>query len=202
VKLGAKYRTQLHSNSCRLLAMKRASLSLAIGLGVLAFGAQAFALGTATSPVNAQIIERVGIDVVSAMVLPNVGVTAVGAGGLSSSGGLSSGGVSSGGGASGAPATPGGNATLTIHGQVGGAVSMSVPESFTVVRTGGTESLTVNTSTNSQFGLGGDGVMLGGSATNGNTMSVNVGGELALASANSLVPGPYEGLLVVVVQYN
>jgi hypothetical protein len=34
------------------------------------------------------------------------------------------------------------------------------------------------------------------------TMSVNVGGQMSLASTDALVPGPYEGLLVVVVQYN
>jgi hypothetical protein len=33
-------------------------------------------------------------------------------------------------------------------------------------------------------------------------MSVNVGGALTLASAEPLVPGPYQGMLVVVVQYN
>jgi hypothetical protein len=37
---------------------------------------------------------------------------------------------------------------------------------------------------------------------NGDTMSVNVGGNVNLASADGLVPGPYQGLLVVVVQYN
>jgi hypothetical protein len=33
-------------------------------------------------------------------------------------------------------------------------------------------------------------------------MSVNVGGALNFASAERLQPGAYEGLLVVVVQYN
>ena len=62
--------------------------------------------------------------------------------------------------------------------------------------------MTVKTSTNTEFGVGSDGVMLGGTAMNGNTMSVNVGGALTVASNERLVPGPYEGLLVVVVQYN
>jgi hypothetical protein len=52
-----------------------------------------------------------------------------------------------------------------------------------------------------EYDVGGNGVILGGGATS-DTMSVNVGGALTLASAEPLVPGPYEGMLVVVVQYN
>jgi hypothetical protein len=180
--------------------VKRAILPAALAVSVLGYCAQAVASATGVAPTEARIIERVGIDVVSPLVLPSVTATAVGSTGLSSPTAPSA--AASSGSGSASSATPGGNATLTIHGQVGGAVSMSVPESFTVVRAGGTESLTVKTSTNSEFGLGGDGVMLGGSTMNGNTMSVNVGGALALASTDRLVPGPYEGLLVVVVQYN
>lgn len=79
---------------------------------------------------------------------------------------------------------------------------MAVPESFTVVRAGGTEALTVKTNINTEFGLSSDGVVLAGSIMGGNTMSVNVGGAISLASAERLEPGAYEGLLVVVVQYN
>src|SRR6185437_42064 len=100
----------------------------------------------------------------------------------------------------GAPAVS--NATLTIYGQSGDAVSMAVPETFKVIRTGGTETLTVKTNTNSsEYSVAQNGVILGGGLT-GDTMSVNVGGSLSLASAGQLVPGPYEGMLVVVVQYN
>jgi hypothetical protein len=94
------------------------------------------------------------------------------------------------------------NATLTIYGQSGQAVSMGVPATFQVTRTGGTEALTVTTNTNSQYGIAGNGVVLGGSVMNADTMSVNVGGSIDVASADNLAPGPYEGLLVVVVQYN
>ena len=79
---------------------------------------------------------------------------------------------------------------------------MGVPATFQVTRTGGTEALTVTTNTNSQYGVAGNGVILGGSAMNADTMSVNVGGSINVASAGQLAPGPYEGLLVVVVQYN
>jgi hypothetical protein len=79
---------------------------------------------------------------------------------------------------------------------------MAVPESFTVIRNGGTEALRVTTNTKSEYGIADDGVVLGGAVMGSNSMSVNVGGSVALASAGQLEPGAYEGLLVVVVQYN
>jgi hypothetical protein len=79
---------------------------------------------------------------------------------------------------------------------------MAVPESFQVVRSGGTETLTVNTNTNAAYGLAGDGVVLGGAGMGASSMSVNVGGSINLASSQGAAPGSYEGLLVVVVQYN
>jgi hypothetical protein len=79
---------------------------------------------------------------------------------------------------------------------------MAVPKSFAVVRHGGTEELIVTTSTRGRYGLAGPGVVLGGDLLDGSATSVDIGGSLALASADRLVPGPYEGLLVVVVQYN
>lgn len=95
-----------------------------------------------------------------------------------------------------------GNAQLTIRGQPGDVVSTTVPESFTVVRSGGQETLTVKTNTNVEYGIGRGDVVLGGAILNGNTMSVDIGGALSLASGGALIPGPYEGMLVVVVQYN
>ncbi|WP_309093282.1 DUF4402 domain-containing protein [Phenylobacterium sp.] len=82
-------------------------------------------------------------------------------------------------------------------GQPGDVVSTTVPESFTVVRSGGQETLIVKTNTNAEYQVG-----MGGVVLNGDAMSVDIGGSLALASAQNLVPGPYEGMLVVVVQYN
>jgi hypothetical protein len=172
--------------------MKRAVLTAAIALALCGHGAQAATPVRGTAPAEARIVDPVGINVVSPLFLPNVtpnGIAAVAS--VASASGMTVG----------AAALNMGNATLTILRQTGGAVSMSVPESFTVVRTGGTESLTVNTSTNSQFGVGSDGVLLGGVGLAGNTMSVNVQGQLATGNER-LVPGPYEGLLVVVVQYN
>lgn len=179
--------------------MKRVLLLAVAAVGAFAGCAQALAAATAGANVSLTVDERAGINVVSPLVLPTVSTTAVvpvtriGVGGTAVTGG----GATS---TSGSGATPLGNATLTIYGQSGDAVSMAVPETFKVIRTGGTETLTVSTNTNSEYGLAGNGVVLGGQ--NSDTMSVNVGGSLSMAANDQAVPGPYEGLLVVVVQYN
>lgn len=177
--------------------MKRASLFLLTSLGAIACCAQALALGvsSASTGVNARLVAPpAGIQVVSPLVLPSVTATAVSPN-AAFAGRVPSAGTNG--------TTAGvGNATLTIRGQAGDAVSMAVPESFTVVRNGGTEALTVRTNTSAELGIQGDGVVLGGAVMGSNTMSVNVGGALSLASADRLEPGAYEGLLVVVVQYN
>jgi hypothetical protein len=182
--------------------MVRATLSLLTGVAALACCAQAFALSSATANVQAEIVRPAGINVMTRLVLPTVTTTAVtGGGGLTSGGAVGSTSDGSTPGGANGPSRAG-NATLTIYGQAGDAVSMAVPESFTVLRTGGTESLTVKTNTNMEYGLSGDGVVLGGTVMGGNTMSVNVGGSIPLASTSQASPGAYEGLLVVVVQYN
>ena len=190
--------------------MKRAPLLIVVGAAALACCAQAFALSTTSATVGASIVQPAGINIVSPLVMPTVTTSAVSA--TSGFSGAASTGVNtgatgatnSGGTTPGDPNSPSppGNATLTIHGQAGDAVSMAVPESFTVVRTGGTDALTVKTNTNMEYGLDGDGVVLGGTVMGGNTMSVNVGGSISLGSNGSVSPGAYEGLLVVVVQYN
>lgn len=185
--------------------MVRAALSLLTGVAALACCAQAYALGTATATTSLSVIEPAGINVVSAMVMPTVSVTSVGNSGFSAVGSTSAVGTgATGGGASTSgndgSSSPAGNATLTIRGQAGDAVSMAVPQSFTVVRTGGTDALTVKTNTNVEYGVPGD--VMAGSVMSGNTMSVNVGGSISLSSNAQVTPGAYEGLLVVVVQYN
>lgn len=186
---------------------------------VWAAGARADAFRTtATAPINASITERAGIEIISPLVLPTVTVSAGGAGfaGIAPSSGTGAlvGAASNvtpdavaqgaGGGATSRAATGMGNAALTIHGQAGDTVSTAVPESFQVIRAGGTEAITVNTNSGSEYGIAGSGVTMGGSIMQGNAMSVNIGGAVSFASAISgnIVPGPYEGLLVVVVQYN
>jgi hypothetical protein len=202
--------------------MKRVILLSVAAAGAFAGCAQALAAVTAQANVSLDVQQAAGVNIVTPLVLPTVSTTAVVpsssftpttapvvASSSASGGGLAptssgfaptSGGLTTTTGAT-ASATPLGNATLTIYGQSGSAVSMAVPETFKVIRTGGTESLTVKTNTNSPYSLAGNGVVLGG-APGSESMSVNVGGALTMASADQLVPGPYEGLLVVVVQYN
>lgn len=179
--------------------MKRAPLFLIASLSALGCCAQAFALtgssSSASLSVGGQVIRPAGITVVSPLVLPTVTATAISPNATFAGSNPSLG-------TTGSVGSIGGNATLTIRGQAGDAVSMAVPESFQVMRTGGTETLTVNTNTNAAYGLSGDGVVLGGAGMGGNSMSVNVGGSINLASSQDATPGSYEGLLVVVVQYN
>lgn len=183
--------------------MKR-PLLLAIA-GVAAFSGCAKALAaissTAIGTANVSIERRVGINVVSPLVLPTVSATAVVPVTRLTGTGVSGATAVSAASGSNNPGGPLGNATLTIYGQSGDAVSMAVPETFKVIRTGGTETLTVKTNTNSEYDVGQNGVVLGG-AMNADTMSVKVGGALNVAAADHVVPGPYEGMLVVVVQYN
>jgi hypothetical protein len=174
------------------MAMKRAALFLLTGVSALACCAQAFALSRDSADVKVGFVQPAGIAVVSPLVLPTVTATAISP--TASFAGSAP--------AAGTTGSIGSNATLTIHGQAGDAVSMAVPESFQVVRSGGTETLTVNTNTNAAYGLSGDGVVLGGAGMGGSSMSVNVGGSINLASSAGATPGAYEGLLVVVVQYN
>lgn len=189
--------------------MKRVLLLAVAAVGAFAGCAHALAAATASADATITVDQRAAVAVVTPLVLPSVSTSAVVPASQLSGGAVTAGstaltgtGVTA---TSSNPSTnapaPLSNATLTIYGQSGDAVSMAVPESFKVIRTGGTETLTVKTNTNSEFSLGGNGVVLGG-GLNADTMSVNVGGVLALASADRLVPGPYEGLLVVVVQYN
>lgn len=191
--------------------MKRVILLAVAAAGAFAGCAQALAAATAQANVSLDVQQATaGISIVTPLVLPTVSTTAVVPSSsftatpvsapVVASSSVSAGGVTATNSAT-AGAPPLGNATLTIYGQSGSAVSMAVPETFKVIRTGGTESLTVKTNTNSPYSLAGSGVVLGG-APGSESMSVNVGGALALASADQLIPGPYEGLLVVVVQYN
>lgn len=169
--------------------MRRALILGVAALASAACGVQAAVSATASSPVRISFVRPGGINIGNTMTLPSVSVAPVirtGALGARASTSVRS---------------PG-NAQLTIRGQPGDVVSTTVPESFTVVRSGGEESLTVKTNTSAEYQIGSGDVVLGGAILNGNTMSVDIGGSLNLASAQNLVPGPYEGVLVVVVQYN
>ena len=181
--------------------MKRAAATTIAAAVVFGCVAKAMASTSATIGASVSVVQAAGVQFLAPLVLPTISTTAVIPVSGLSGGGLTAVGNSLSPNAKSPGAAPLGNATLTIYGQGGGTVSMAVPESFQVVRTGGTETLTVKTTTNSAYSLGGNGVVLGG-AENADTMSVNVGGALALASNDSVAPGPYAGMLVVVVQYN
>lgn len=150
----------------------------AVAAAAVAYGPAAFAQASASASVGITIEEPVGFNVVNDVFLPSVPALV---------------GVQ--------PQRVASNAALTIFGRTGDAVSMAVPASFRVIRSGGTEALTVITNTNVEVGLDSS-VLLGGDVLAGNTLSVNVGGVLAVASSDRLLPGPYEGMMVVVVQYN
>jgi 2-keto-4-pentenoate hydratase/2-oxohepta-3-ene-1,7-dioic acid hydratase in catechol pathway len=76
---------------------------------------------------------------------------------------------------------------------------MAVPESFQVVRTGGSQALTVTTLTQGGYNLGGGMLLTSGTPQ---MLSVNVRGALDALNTRFLEPGDYEGVLAVVVQYN
>lgn len=185
--------------------MKRALILSIAALGAFGVCAEALASVSATGSATLSLQAPVGVNVVAPLVLPTISTTPITTSSVVTAPAVS-GPIGGGSGtttatSNGGATTPASNATLTIYGQGGDAVSMAVPETFKVVRSGGTETLTVKTNTNSEYTVAPNGVVLG-SGLSGDTMSVNVGGSLTLASAGPLVPGPYEGMLVVVVQYN
>jgi len=156
--------------------------------------AQAAVAATSKAPVRVNLVVTSGVSLGNSLTLPSVSVAPVNnLGGAARN--VAGTGISVT--ASTSAASTGRNAQLTIRGQPGDVVSTTVPESFTVVRSGGEETLIVKTNTNAEYSIGNGDVVL-----NGDAMSVDIGGSLALASAQNLVPGPYEGMLVVVVQYN
>jgi len=177
--------------------MKSPVLASLAALGALGARGPASAAVTGQGLASLTVEQAAGISVTSSLSLPTVTMT-----------GLTTVSVTPAGAAQGLSATtvkvvsgPIGNAALTVTGEAGDAVSMAVPESFRVIRTGGTETLTVKTNTNMEYALAPGGVAVGG-ALNADTMSIHVGGALSLASAQEPAPGAYQGLLLVVVQYN
>ncbi|RAK50857.1 DUF4402 domain-containing protein [Phenylobacterium deserti] len=134
---------------------------------------------TGEATITAVIRDSAGVNLVTPFVIPRVAVRAVSTRAAQSVRTAAS-----------ARSVTASNATLTIRGQAGAAMSMAVPETFTVVRAGGSEAFIVTTNSDAGGVLGGD------------TMSINVGGDIDLAGGDNLVPGPYAGLLLLVVQYN
>lgn len=84
--------------------------------------------------------------------------------------------------------SPSGCATFTVGGEPGGAFSLSTPTSFEMIRSGGSDSITVNLTSS------------GTSGVVGTFDTFRVGGSF---NADAATPaGTYSGAFVVVVQYN
>ena len=86
-------------------------------------------------------------------------------------------------------------ASFKVSGAGADTVSVAVPEQVTVTRSGGSETMEVETLSD-LYRLSADRI----AAASGTVMSVAVGGRVDLA-ANS-IPGDYSGVMVVTAQYN
>lgn len=172
--------------------MNRAICAVGVSLaGVFSTTGPAAATEHAAAPASATILDSGGIQLIAPLILPTVIATPSDGATFATEPGRV-----------GAGAVYAGNARLTVRRQIGEALSMTVPASFTVVRTGGNEALTVKTSTSGDYGVFGDGILLSGAFMNGVATSVDIGAQLSVASSDRLVPGPYEGLFAVIVEYN
>jgi hypothetical protein len=124
-----------------------------------------------------RVMERGGIEVVGEVIFQNVTLAP----------GLQLG-----------PLTSTGSANVTAIGRAGEAVSVAAPDSIFMVRAGGLEMLiAIMTSEGAYAEILGLDTLL----APGGILSVDLGGEIS-AGTDQLTPGEYQGLMVVVVQYN
>ncbi|MDB5456509.1 MAG: hypothetical protein JWP92_2094 [Caulobacter sp.] len=86
-------------------------------------------------------------------------------------------------------------ASIALLGGQSAAVSLATPSAFDVTRAGGPETLTVTTVSPTEHAVAGGALRANGG------LSVNVGGVVAL-TGETMAPGVYHGLLVVIAQYN
>lgn len=122
----------------------------------------------------------------------NLIVSGGGAGAGPGAGAGAIGGGSVGGATSAAAATP---ATLSLGGQAGDVVSLSVPAALDLTRNGQPVAARV-----SIISTQGSAVLITGLNPQG-ALSVDVGGRVTLAGT-VVEPGAYQGLLLVIAQYN
>jgi len=169
--------TAIIQNSAGILVTKDLTFQAQIPSGTIA-GAAAAAVNNATNSTTGA-----------------VSTGATGSLATVTSGGTTSG--ATGGAASDAALVPQGGspAALTVTGAPGDTVSLAVPQTFNVTAAGGTGVLTVTT-----LGVGNNSV-LGGSLRGNGSLSVDVGGRIALAGQVA-TPGDYSGVLLVIGQYN
>src|SRR5471032_1830296 len=154
------------------------------GAAVIGSSVAALALATVTTSASTQIQESAGIQVVQGLNLAlQIGNSAAAAQiGSNAIGGqsLSSGSV----------------AKVMLTGGAGDAVSLAVSPTLDATRTNTQQTLVVQT-----FGGSAASSVLGGGLRNNGALSVDVGGRVALAG-RSVSPGAYQGLLMVIAQYN
>jgi len=159
-------------------------LSYVCGAAVIGSSVAALALATVTTSASTQIQESAGIQVVQGLNLAlQIGNSAAAAQiGSNAIGGqsLSSGSV----------------AKVMLTGGAGDAVSLAVSPSLDATRASTQQTLVVQT-----FGGSAASSVLGGGLRNNGALSVDVGGRVALAG-RSVSPGSYQGLLMVIAQYN
>ncbi|MFC3711869.1 DUF4402 domain-containing protein [Sphingoaurantiacus capsulatus] len=89
-------------------------------------------------------------------------------------------------------------ATFTVSGEAGQAISVTVPQTVDLARNGGGAETALLTTTNN---LSDGPQFLGGTFAGGGTLSFAVGGQVTLASA-SVTSGELTGVMAVVAQYN
>ena len=148
-------------------------ISTAFGFAVLASSLAAFALATVVTTASTTIQESAGIQVIQGLDL----ATQIHSSGFSALSNVSV-------------------AKVTVTGGAGDAVSLAVSPTLDATRTGTQEKLLVRT-----FGGSSDSIVLGGPLRANGALRVDVGGRVALAGRN-LSPGSYQGLLMVIAQYN
>lgn len=91
-----------------------------------------------------------------------------------------------------------GTTNVTITGPGGDAVSLAVPQTFKVISTATGETVTVVTTTSGDYAAI---TGLQSLLSSGGQLSIDVGGAIHIIT-DELRPGDYEGLLVLVAQYN
>jgi hypothetical protein len=162
-------------------------LSYVCGAAVIGSSVAALALATVTTSASTEIQQSAGIQVVQGLNLATqigssaaaaqIGSSAIGAQGVS---GLSSNSI----------------AKVTLTGGAGDAVSLAVSPTLDATRTNTQQTLVVQT-----FGGSAASTVLGGALRANGGLSVDVGGRVALGG-RSASPGAYQGLLMVIAQYN
>jgi hypothetical protein len=165
-------------------------LSYICGAAIVGSSVAALALATVTTTARTQIQDSGGIQVVQGLNLAaQVGSGALAQAGISAISGTVGSGVAS-------NLSSNSVARVMLTGNAGDAVSLAVSPTLDATRTASQQKLVVQT-----FGGTTASTVLGGELRANGALSVDVGGRVALAG-RSVSPGAYQGLLMVIAQYN